>query len=274
MNRLVALASAAATCAALAGCGLGTANQATSSPRPTTTVTVTVTPAEEAPDAAAATPQAPTAPSAPAPAQVVAALQGAGVPLVVVDGWDAEWDLPSRQADWQPIGVMLHHTGTATPGSAPSLDFLTNYTSTMVLTDYDGLAGGQRGANVLIGRDGTVYLIRATRGPHAGIGGPMTLGGDTIPSDNANGYLYGLEIESAGGSADIHSDPAQTDGFSTAQVESTARVSAALLALVGRGTENLTDHKAWAGAKQGKIDLIGSSLETFRARTSEVMSGG
>jgi hypothetical protein len=169
---------------------------------------------------------------------------------------------------------MLHHTGTATPGNAPSLAFLTDYTSTMVLTEYDGLAGGQRGANLLIGRDGTVYLLRATRGPHAGIGGPMSLGGDMIPSDNANGRLYGIEIESAGGSADIHADTTLIDGFSTAQLDSTARVSAALLALVGRGPDNLTDHKAWAGAKQGKIDLIGSSLETFRTRTAEMMAGG
>ena len=123
----------------------------------------------------------------PSPAQVLAAVRASGVPLVVEDGWDAEWDLPSRQSDWHPIGVMLHHTGSSAPGDAPTLQFLLDYESTMVLTDYDGLAGGKRGANFLIGRDGTVYLLRATRGPHAGIGGPMNLGGDEIASDNANG---------------------------------------------------------------------------------------
>jgi hypothetical protein len=194
-------------------------------------------------------------------------VQQTGVPLVVEDGWDQEWDLPSRQDDWQPVGVMLHHTGTATPGVAPSRQFLLDYQSTMLLADYDGLAGGGRGCNFLIGRDGTVYLMRATRGPHAGIGGPMTLGGDALPSDNANGRLYGIEIESAGGSAEVVPGSDFVDGFGEAQVESTAKVSAALLTLVGRDTTNLTDHKAWAGVKQGKPDLVGDALQMFQART-------
>lgn len=190
---------------------------------------------------------------------------------MVEDGWDAEWDLPSRQSDWHPIGVMLHHTGSSAPGDAPTLQFLLDYESTMVLTDYDGLAGGKRGANFLIGRDGTVYLLRATRGPHAGIGGPMNLGGDEIASDNANGRLYGIEIESAGGSGAVSPTADFIDGFGEAQVESTAKVSAALLALVGRGSDHLTDHKAWAGVKQGKPDLVGDSVEMFRARVRTLL---
>jgi hypothetical protein len=204
---------------------------------------------------------------------VLAAAQSAGVPLVVEAGWDSEWDLPSRQADWQPIGVMLHHTGTATPGSAPTRQFLLDYQSTMVLTDYDGLAGGGRGANFLVGRDGTVYLLRATRGPHAGIGGPMNLAGDQIASDNANGRLYGIEIESAGGSAEVAPGSDFIDGFGEAQVQATAKLSAALLQLVGRGPDHVTDHKAWAGVKQGKVDLAGDSVEMFRARTAAAMGG-
>lgn len=243
-------------------------------PAPTVTAIVTVTASANAQASADApeiatqdqSPPPAAATVAPTPAQVLSAVQASGVPLVVVDGWDSEWDLPSRQADWQPVGVMLHHTANGNPGNAPSLQYLTDYQSTMVLTDHDGLAGGGRGCHVLIGRDGTAYLLRATRGPHAGIGGPMTLGVDSIPSDNANGYTFGIEIESAGYSGDIHTDQSLTDGFSEAQLDSTARVSAALLGLVGRGPESLTDHKAWAGVKQGKPDLVGDSLETFRER--------
>jgi hypothetical protein len=246
----------------------------------TVTATVTAT-APEAGAPAAPAPVASAAPTsadvaavtgrAPSPQEVLLAVQQAGVPLVVEDGWDQEWDLPSRQADWQPIGVMLHHTAAALPGVAPSRQFLLDYQSTMVLTDYDGLAGGGRGCNFLIGRDGTVYLMRATRGPHAGIGGPMTLGSDQLPSDNANGRLFGIEIESAGTSAMVVPGSDFVDGFGEAQVESTAKVSAALLALVGRGTGNLTDHKAWAGAKQGKPDLVDDALAMFQARTQNYL---
>lgn len=250
---------------------------------PTVTVQPTLTdppvsPVAPLPPASAPVPGAPgsvgaAAPgaAAPTPQQVLAAAQAAGVPLVVEDGWDAEWDLPSRQADWHPIGVMLHHTGSSAPGSAPSLQFLLDYQSTMVLTDYDGLAGGGRGANFLVGRDGMVYLLRATRGPHAGIGGPMNLAGDEIASDNANGRLFGIEIESAGSSGTVTSGGDFTDGFGEAQVQSTAKLSAALLDLVGRGADHLTDHKAWAGAKQGKVDLVGDSVELFRTQTAAAM---
>ena len=205
---------------------------------PTVTVQPTLTdppvsPVAPLPPASAPVPGAPgsvgaAAPgaAAPTPQQVLAAAQAAGVPLIVEDGWDAEWDLPSRQADWHPVGVMLHHTGSSAPGSAPSLQFLLDYQSTMVLTDYDGLAGGGRGANFLVGRDGTVYLLRATRGPHAGIGGPMNLAGDEIASDNANGRLFGIEIESAGSSGTVTSGGDFTDGFGEAQVQSTAKLSA------------------------------------------------
>ncbi len=250
---------------------------------PTVTVQPTLTdppvsPVAPLPPASAPVPGAPgsvgaAAPgaAAPTPQQVLAAAQAAGVPLIVEDGWDAEWDLPSRQADWHPIGVMLHHTGSSAPGSAPSLQFLLDYQSTMVLTDYDGLAGGGRGANFLVGRDGTVYLLRATRGPHAGVGGPMNLAGDEIASDNANGRLFGIEIESAGSSGTVTSGGDFTDGFGEAQVQSTAKLSAALLDLVGRGADHLTDHKAWAGAKQGKVDLVGDSVELFRTQTAAAM---
>lgn len=237
--------------------------------------------AAEASAAGAARASAPTPPTGqtapaqrPTPAQVLAALQASGVRLVPVEGWDEEWDLPSRQADWHPVGVMLHHTGTAAAGDAPTLQFLTDYESTMTLSEYDGLAGGKRGAALLVGREGTVYLLRATRGPHAGIGGPMAVGSDTIPEDDANGYFFGIEIESAGNSQAIHDSSGPADGFSAAQVEATARASAALLALVGRGSDHLVDHKAWAGEKQGKPDLVGDAVEAFRIRVAQIMSGG
>lgn len=233
------------------------------------------------PPAAPATPATPAAPVAvtpvvsgvaPKPDQVKAALEASGVKLVVENGWDQEWDLPSRQADWHPIGVMLHHTGN---GTGSSLEFLRDiYVSDRPLLGYDGLTGGRRGAALLIDRDGTVHLLRATRGPQAGDGGPMNLAGDQIPEDNANGYTYGIEIESQGSSADIKNDTAPGDGFTTAQVEATARSSAALLTLVGKGPDHLTDHKAWAAAKQGKPDLVGNSVEIFRARTAEIMQSG
>lgn len=208
---------------------------------------------------------------APTPEQVLAAAKSSGVKLVVEPGWNEEWDLPSRQSDWQPVGVMLHHTGTATAGDAPTRQFLLDYESTLPLDRYDGVAGGKRGCAFLVGRDGTVYFMRATRGPQAGTGGPMVLGKDSIPADNANGYTYGIEIESQGESADIHSSEDETDGFSQAQVEATAKLSAALLKMVNRGPENLTDHKAWAAEAQGKPDLIGNALEVFREATAKVM---
>ena len=202
--------------------------------------------------------------AAPTPAAVLAALRASGVKLVVEEGWDQQWDLPSRQADWHPVGVMLHHTGAAVEGNAPSREFLLNFDQPLELTRYDGLTGGSRGANLLIGRDGTVYLMRTTRGPHAGTGGPMTLGTDVVPADNGNGRFYGIEIESAGTSDEIHPTADFIDGFGAQQVDATARVSAALLTLLGRGVDHVVDHKAYAPGR--KVDLYGSMLDTFKSR--------
>lgn len=202
---------------------------------------------------------------APTPEQVLAAVKASGVKLKVEDGWNAEWDLPSRQADWHPVGVMLHHTGTAVAGNAPSEQFLLDFDQPLVLARYDGLQGGTRGANFLVGRDGTVYFMRATRGPHAGTGDELKLGSDVIEADNGNGRLYGIEIESAGTSGEIHPDADFIDGFGEQQVTATAKLTAALLTLIDRDIDHVIDHKAYAGAR--KDDLVGTMVETFKART-------
>ncbi|MDQ1305865.1 MAG: hypothetical protein QG671_1697 [Actinomycetota bacterium] len=240
-----------------------TPSPATASPLAPTSPTAATSPLAS-PPAAAKSPSSATLAAAPSSAAVLAALRGAGVRVVVEDGWDQQWDLPSRQADWHPVGVMLHHTGAAVGGNAPSRQFLLDFDQPLELTRYDGLTGGTRGANLLIGRDGTVYLMRTTRGPHAGTGGPMTLGADEIPADNGNGRLYGIEIESAGTSTEIHPTADFIDGFGAQQVDATARVSAALLTLLGRGVDHVVDHKAYAPGR--KVDLHGSMLDTFKAR--------
>ncbi len=203
---------------------------------------------------------------APTPDQVLAAVKASGVKLKVEDGWNAEWDLPSRQADWHPVGVMLHHTGTAVAGNAPSEQFLLDFDQPLQLTRYDGLQGGTRGANFLVGRDGTVYFMRATRGPHAGTGDEMRLGDDVIEADNGNGRLYGIEIESAGTSGEIHPTADFVDGFGEQQVTATAKLTAALLTLIHRDVNHVIDHKAYAGGR--KDDLVGDMVETFRQRTA------
>ena len=212
----------------------------------------------------------PHAKGVPTPNQVLAAVRASGVKLVVEPGWNLEWDLPSRRADWRPIGVMLHHTGTAVPGNAPSRQFLLDYRSPASLPSYDGLTGGRRGCHFLIGRDGTVYFMRATRGPHAGQGPGMKVGGDTVTADNGNGRFYGIEIESAGHSSTIHQGSNFIDGFGVDQVDATAKVTAALLRIVNRGPDHVIDHKAWAPGR--KVDLNGTMVADFRNRTARLLT--
>ncbi len=221
----------------------------------------------EAPGPANSVPHAKGVPTA---NQVLAALRASGVKLVVEPGWNLEWDLPNRRADWRPIGVMLHHTGAGVPGNAPSRQFLLDYRSPSRLTRYDGLTGGRRGCHFLIGRDGTVYFMRATRGPHAGTGGPMQVGRDTVTADNGNGRFFGIEIESAGHSSTIHAGSNFIDGFGVDQVNATTKVTAALLNLINQGPDHIVDHKAWAPHR--KVDLNGTMLAEFRARTTRLLT--
>lgn len=108
-----------------------------------------------------------------------------GLTVVETQGWASRG---YAGQDLQEVrGVLWHHT--ATPRSnynasdAPTLNMCINGRS-----DLPGPL-----CNIVLGRSGTVYLVAAGVGNHAGVGSAPN-----IPTNMGNHYMIGIEMESSG----------------------------------------------------------------------------
>ena len=203
----------------------------------------------------------------PTPAAIIAALGTVGVSVA-----KGNLDLSNGYADpsyaanqgWDPAYVVLHDTGTGIPTAqlkpAQSLGWLLD-------PGFKNAAGKPiKGAHFLIGRDGKAHFVYAYSCYHAGNGGPYgpnagTPGDTNVGQDVMNARAFGIEHESSGTSWDL------TD----AQVDMGARVTAALLHVMGKGVENALNHKDWTDVTQkdgvtrpGKY--AGRKVDTKQAR--------
>lgn len=181
--------------------------------------------------------------AAPTPARVLEAVKASGVKYVLEDGWDNP-GIGKYGSGWKPAGVVLHHTANGgAKGNTPSLRWVLH-------NEYAPV----RACHFLVGRDGTVHVIYALGCYHAGKGGPMSVGGVSIPRDEGNRYLYGIEIESKGTIPSVTAGPGDVDGFTPAQVEATAALSAALVRLLGKDEGAVIRHRDWAPGR--KTDVL------------------
>ena len=153
-----------------------------------------------------------------------------------VKGWNSRRIDPyNGQSDFW--GVLLHHTA-----GTNSLGWIVNGNPYAPV----------RACHFLINRDGTVEVVSGVGAYHAGAGGPWRFpNGPTIPRDQGNRHLYGIEIESLGSSSKIDGS---LKGMSLEQVISTAILSAALLNAMRRGWRSLTvsrviRHRNWTARK-------------------------
>ena len=101
-------------------------------------------------------------------------LRAKGLNVVEVNGWR------TRGAEgFNPRGSVDHHTAGPRKGNAPSLGVCINGRA-----DLPGPL-----CNVLVGRDGTCYVVAAGRANHAGAGGPIgPIGVDDGNTKRTNPY--------------------------------------------------------------------------------------
>ena len=145
------------------------------------------------------------------PTRLVQKLEAHNVPFKLVPGYDAARIDPFHgQSNFK--GVLLHHTA-----GANSLNYIVN------TNPYAPV----RACHFLVQRGGAVQVVSAVGAYHAGKGGPWKFSRlVTIPKDQGNQHLYGIEIESLGTSPTISND---LGAINIRQVVSTALLSAALL---------------------------------------------
>src|SRR5437762_7460474 len=171
------------------------------------------------------------------------ALRDRGLKVRAVKGWRTR----GRPFSFDPRGVVFHHTASnRKSGSDPSLAICVQGRS-----DLPGPL-----CHLMIGRDGTVYLVAAGRANHAGLGGPWR----NIPQDSANTYTIGVEVENDG----------VGEPWTDQLLDTCAEVFATLLVGLHRTQSWLIGHKEWAAGR--KIDPNPVEMDPFRRRVRKTLA--
>lgn len=148
-------------------------------------------------------------------------LRDAGLRVALQPGWE------SRGRELTAIeGVICHHTAGPASGNAPSLGIVTHGRS--------DLAGPL--SQLVLGRDGTFYVVAAGRANHAGAGNWRGV-------TDGNGRLLGIEAEATG-----------RDAWPAVQMDAYRRGVAAILRHIGKGPEWAAGHKEYALPRGRKPD--------------------
>ncbi len=156
------------------------------------------------------------------------------------------WKTRGRPGSFAPRGAMFHHTASSRRGgNAPGLG--------VCVEGRPGINGPL--CNILVARDGTVYLVAAGRANHAGKGGPW----QGIPEDSGNAYLIGVEVENDG----------VGEPWSSELLQACDVVFATLLLGLRRKSDWVCGHKEWAPRR--KIDPARIDMSRYRKRVSAEM---
>jgi hypothetical protein len=168
-------------------------------------------------------------------------LERAGLTVKKVKGWENRGYL-----DFSPRATTFHHTASSKrSGNAPCIKLVTFGTQ--------AVSGPL--CNILVGRDGTIYLIAARKASHAGRGGPLR----GIPRDSANRDAVGFEWENDG----------IGEGWPARQLEAGNVATAVTLRFLGVGVRRHFGHKEWAPDR--KIDPRGIDMKRDRRRVKQIM---
>lgn len=168
-------------------------------------------------------------------------LRGAGLKVEEVTGWQSR----GRAEMGAVKGIICHHTAGPKTGNAPSLNIVVNGRS-----DLPGPL-----SQLVLGRDGTFYVVAAGRTNHAGAGVWERI-------TDGNGSFIGIEAENTGLSNDSPWPEVQMDAY--------AKGVAAILKHIGAKPVMAAGHKEYALPKGRKPDPS-FDMPAFRARVAAHM---
>lgn len=167
-------------------------------------------------------------------------LRKAGLKVVEVDGWETR-----GRGDIGKIKFLLcHHTATRQPGNNPSL---------WIVRDGRPDVSGPL-SQLVLGRDGTWYVVAAGRANHAGKGVWNKM------ENVGNGYSIGIEAENNGLS---QIEPKNGEPWPEVQLDSYARGCAVILKYCKLPLTECLGHKEYAPKR--KIDPS-FDMNEFRER--------
>lgn len=181
-------------------------------------------------------------------------LRNIGLSVIETPGWESR-GRPLSTGEFQPYGVLIHHTGARSSGTNPAPS--KNY----VISGSSKLPGPL--CHVLIDHHGRCHAIAAGRANHAG----QAVAVSPMPAGDGNRIYVGIEIDYFGPAREGASDQKMTDNQYLAAVAA----SAAIMHRFGLGAERVKAHFEIAPGR--KIDPYGISMTTFRQRVAAKLRG-
>ena len=155
-------------------------------------------------------------------------LRSAGCNVVEYQGWQTRARSSGGYSS-PPLCVMWHHTASNT-SPANDASYMCNGSSDRPI------------ANILIARNGEVWVLAAGATNTNGKGGPLTFSRGTCPADSMNTRAIGVEIANTG----------TGEQYPQAQVDAMFKVSNACNRKVGNQPTDVASHNLWAPSR--KID--------------------
>ncbi|WBB80663.1 N-acetylmuramoyl-L-alanine amidase [Micromonospora sp. WMMD882] len=163
---------------------------------------------------------------------------------------EGDWLNRMRPGDFNPIGVLWHHTAATSSASNP------HPALNICINGRPDLAGPL--CQALVDYHGVFHLISAGRCNHAGVSG----GSGPIPAGDGNTLMIGWEIDYNGVSQEM----------TAAQYNASIAATAAVLTRLGRDASHARGHRETSTT--GKIDPSFIDLNVMRADVAARMSGG
>jgi hypothetical protein len=154
-------------------------------------------------------------------------LRAAGVSVVEYAGWQTRARSSGGYAQGRPWGVMWHHTASQT-SPANDASYMCNGSSDRPI------------ANLLVARDGTVWVLAAGATNTNGKGGPCTWSRGTVPADSMNTYAVGMEIANNG----------IGEAYPQAQIDAAFAASIAIGQAFGLADSDICTHYGYAPSRK------------------------
>lgn len=176
------------------------------------------------------------------PATLPSILRSAGLTVVEVDGWQTRGRPPSK-GDFDPVGVLCHHTATGPKTSNASVVKL-------LVNGRSDLPGPL--CHFGLARNGTVYIIASGRANHAG----KAKASGTVSAGDGNALYIGIEAFNDG----------VGEKWSNTQMEAYALLAAVLSVKITKNSyKTVRGHKETSVT--GKIDPT-FNMTDFRTRVA------
>lgn len=156
-------------------------------------------------------------------------LRAAGCAVTEYSGWTTRARSSGGYAAGRPWGVMWHHTASQT-SPANDASYMCNGSSDRPI------------ANLLIARDGGVWVLAAGATNTNGKGNPVGWSRGTVPADSMNTYAVGMEIANSG----------VGEAYPQVQIDAAFRASVAIVARLGLDPGDVCTHYGYAPTR--KID--------------------